>query len=217
MKFKYIVIVLSLIGLSVLYLLSSLSQPTVISLSLVPFNEGKQVVVKGIVTRFQTTTYGSQLVTIRDVDSTNFSTITLYIEGDVSVEYGDFIQATGVVQQYNNNWEITVSNPRFVEILQQWNDCSFPVWQLAQNPMKYVDTNVNVSGIVGTLSSDGFSLCDMEGSNVVPVSYAHASESSFSQGDPVAVRARFLYNEETLSYLLQVTDSTHDIIVMGRG
>jgi hypothetical protein len=214
MKFKYVVIVLSLVGLSVLYLVSGLSQPTIISLSLVPFNEGKQVVVKGVVTQYQTTTYGSSLITIRDVNSTRFCTITLYLEGDVSVEYGDLIQATGVVQQYNSNWEITISNPRFIEILQPWGNRSFPVWQLAQNPTKYVDTNVNVSGIVGALSNTSFSLRDTEGTSVVPVSCADTSGFSFSPGAVVAVSARFLYNQETLSYFLQLIDSTHGVVVM---
>jgi hypothetical protein len=217
MKFKYIVIVISLVSLFVLYLLSTLSQPTTISLSLVPFNEGKEVVVKGIVTNYQTTTYGSQLISIRDVNSTNESTIILYIEGEFPVEYGDIIQANGIVQQYNNNWELTVSNPRFIIVLQRWGDRPFPVWQLAQNPTKYVDTNVNVTGLISTLSSSSFYLHDTEGNYVLPVSFPHSSESLFSQGDLVAVKARFLYNQETFSYQLKVADTTQGIIVLQRG
>jgi hypothetical protein len=217
MKFKYIVIVLSLVGLCVLYLLSSLSQPTVLSLSQVPFNEGKQVMVIGTVTMHQTTTYGNQFIIIRDVNSTNFSTITLYVEGEAAVEYGDVIQATGIVQQYNNNWEITINNPRFVEILQHWENRSFPVWQLARNPMKYVDTNVNVTGIVSGISATGFSLCDTEGTYLISVYCAQPSNSMLAPGDDVAVRARFLYDETTVRYLLRVMDETQGVVVLGGG
>lgn len=217
MKFKYLVIVTSLIGVSLLYVVSSLSQPTVISLSLVPINEGKQVRVTGVVTMYQTTTYGSQLITIRDANDSNPSTIILYIEGEIIVEYGDLVEATGTVQQYNDAWEITISNPRFVIVRQHWQNCSFPVWQLAKNPARYVDTNVNVTGIIGVLTNTGFSLHDADGTYVVFVSCPHATESSFLQGDLATIRARFLYNQETLCYFLQVTDPAQDIVVQEEG
>jgi len=216
MKFKYIVIVLSLVSLLILYILSGLSQPTTIPLSEVPANEGKQVVVKGVVTGYQTTTYGSQLINIRDTNSTNTSTITVYVEGTLPVEYGDLVQATGTVQQYNNEWEVTVSNPRFVTVLQKWGNRSFPIWQLAQNPARYVDTNVNVTGMITSLSSSSFCLQDTAGTYSLYVSCAHSKNTSFSKGDLVAVKARFLYNQETLSYTLRVADAAHDIVVLGR-
>jgi hypothetical protein len=216
MKFKYIVVVLSLVSLLVLYLISGLSQPTVISFSKIPASEGKQVVVKGIVAGYQTTTVGSTLVTIRDTDSINTSTITLYVEGPLLVEYGDLVQATGIVQQYNNAWELAVTSPQSVAILQKWGNRSFPLWQLAQNPARYVDTNVNVTGIVGTISSSNFNLQDSAGDYSVPVSYTHSSNSTFSKGDQVAVKARFLYDKATLSYLLKVTDAVNDIVALER-
>jgi DNA/RNA endonuclease YhcR with UshA esterase domain len=214
MKFKYVIVVLSLVGLSILYLISNLSQPPIISLSQVPFNEGKQIIVTGVVTMHQTTTYGNQFITIRDVNSQNFTTITLYVEGEASVEYGDVIQATGVVQQYNNNWELTISTPQGVEILQHWQNRSFPVWQLARKPMKYVDTNVNITGVITELSSTGFSLSDTEGVFLIPVSCTQSEKSSLRPGDEVVVLARFLYDEATLRYLLKIIDETHGIILL---
>ena len=214
MKFKYIVIVLSLVSVLILYFISSLSQPTVIPLSAVPLNEGKQVMVNGIVTTYQTTTYGSQFITIRDGDNANISTITLYIEGELPVEYGDLVQATGIVQQYNNNWELAVSNPRFVVVIEHWGNRSTPLWQLAMNPTKYVDTNVNVTGVVDALSSQGFMLCDPEGTCAVSVSYPHSSGFSLSKNNLVVVKARFLYNQKTLSYQLTITNTTQDIMVL---
>jgi hypothetical protein len=217
MKFKYIVIVLSLVGLSVLYLVSSLSQPTAITLSEVPFNEGKQVMVTGVVTMYQPTTSGSQLITLREVNGTDSSTITVYVEGAALIEYGDVVRVIGTIQQYNEQWEITVSSPRFIEVLQPWGNRSCPLWQLAENPMKYVETNVNVTGVVGSLSNIGFTLSDADGAYLIPVSCNKSVKTSLSLGEDVAVRARFVYNAATLCYLLKVMDDTHGIIVVGRG
>jgi hypothetical protein len=216
MKFKYLIVVVSLVSLLVLYLISGLSQPTIVPFSKIPASEGKQVVVKGVVAGYQTTTAGSTLITIRDIDSTNTSTITLYVEGALSVEYGDLVQATGTVQQYNNQWELAVTSPQFITVLQPWGNQSFPLWQLAQNPTRYVDTNVNVTGIVGTMTITNFDLQDSTGAASVSVSCKHSSNSSFSKGDRVAVKARFLYDQATLRYLLKVTDAARDIVVLER-
>jgi hypothetical protein len=214
MKFKYLVVVLSLISLVVLYLISGLSQPTIVPFSKIPANEGKQVVIQGIVAGYQTTTTGSTLVTLRNNDTTNTTTITLYIEGQLTLEYGDIVQVSGTVQQYNNQWELAVTNPQSVMVLQRWGNRSFPLWQLAQNPTKYVDTNVNVTGVVGTVFSSGFTLEDPAGASSVPVSFTHSSTVPFSKGDQVSVKAQFLYDEETLSYRLKAMDTADAILVL---
>jgi hypothetical protein len=106
-----------------------------------------------------------------------------------------------------------VTNPQSVSILQKWGSRSFPLWQLAQNPTRYVDTNVNVTGVIGTIASANFNLQDSTGTSV-SVSFSRSSNSSFSKGDQVAVKARFLYDQATLRYLLKVTDAATDIIVL---
>jgi cytochrome c-type biogenesis protein CcmE len=217
MKFKYLVIVLSLASLLVLYILASFSQPTVVPFSKIPLNEGKQIMVQGIVAVYQTTTTGSTLVTLRNNDDANTTTITLYVEGPLTLEYGDLVQVTGTVQEYNNQWELAVANPQAVVVLEPWGDRSSPLWQLAQNPGRYVDTNVNVTGIVGTVTSTTFKLQDSVKDCSVTVTCKRPSNASFSKGDLVAVKARFLYDKTTLSYLLQVTDATQDIQVRTQG
>jgi len=214
MKFKYLVVVLSLISLVVLYLISDLSQPTIVPFSKIPANEGKQVVIQGIVAGYQTTTTGSMLVTLRNYDTANTTTITLYVEGQLALEYGDLVQVTGTVQQYNNQWELAVTNPQSVTVLERWGNRSFPLWQLAQNPTRYVDTNVNITGVVGTVSSSSFTLLDPAGFSSVPVSFTHSSTVLFSKGDQVSVKAQFLYDEATLSYRLKAADTADAIIVL---
>ena len=210
MKFKYLIILIAIASLVALYFLSLVSQPDLISLSALPTYNGQQVIVQGVVTEYRITTYGSQIITIRDIENSTNS-VMLYIEGEVSVEYGDTIQAIGEVQQYQEQWEVSVNNPQFVTILQKWNNQKFPLWQLAENPGKYLGTNVNVTGIVTQKHESSFSLTDAEGKYSIDVSYDSSCPYQFSKDDSVAVAGRFIYETKTFQYVLKATESTHGI------
>ena len=210
MKFKYLIILIAIASLVALYFLSLVSQPVLISLSALSTYNGQQVIVQGVVTEYRITTYGSQIITIRDMENSTNS-VMLYIEGEVSVEYGDRVQAIGEVQQYKEQWEVCVNNPQFVTILQKWNNQSFPLWQLAENPGKYLGTNVNVTGTVTQKHETSFSLTDSEGKYSIDVSYDSSCPHQFSKDDPVAVAGRFLYETKTFQYVLKATESTHGI------
>ncbi|MBN1280790.1 MAG: hypothetical protein JXA00_03990 [Candidatus Thermoplasmatota archaeon] len=215
MKFKYLIILIAVTSLIVLYSISLLSQPSEISLAALPTYDGQHVVVKGVVTEYRTTTYGSQLLTIRDNTSSTTSA-TVYIEGEIAVEYGDRIQAQGQVQQYNGQWEIMVSNPALVTIIQQWKNCSFPLWQLAEHPGNYVDTNVNVTGIITQAAASSLELTDAEGRYCVLVVYDSSVPHDGSVGQQVTVHARFVYDAKNLNYVLKATDGFHGIWVLER-
>jgi DNA/RNA endonuclease YhcR with UshA esterase domain len=185
-------------------------------LSQVPEYEGRQVIVNGMVIEYRTTSYGSQIIKLQDTEALNSSTCTLYIEGETTVEYGDRVRATGIVQQYKNDWELVVNNPRFVTILQKWSNLSFPLWQLAMNPTKYAGTNVNVTGVIEKISASSCSLSDQEGRYAIIVYIDTSRSLLLLVGDAVAVRARFVYEAETFHYVLRATENTHGIILLGR-
>lgn len=215
MKFKYSIIVLSVVSLVGLYGLSLFSQPTRISLATIPAYDGQTVVVQGVVTEYRTTTYGSQLITIHDTQN-DADPVTLYIEGDVFVEYGDLVEATGTVQQYKEQWEVVVNNPRFITILQKWSNMSFPLWQLAQHPERYQDTNLNVTGIASEPHGSSLFLSDQDGTYSVTVLYDSSCPHQFSKGDTVMVKARFLYDEKKLQFILKATEESHGIWIVER-
>ena len=208
MKFKYLIILLAIVSLSILYTLSLFSQPIAVSLSAVPTYNGKQVIVSGVVTEYRTTTYGSQIITITNNQEDNCSPLLLYIEGTLFIEYGDSVQATGTVQEYNNQWELVVNNPRSVTIVKKWQNVSFPLWQLAQYPQRYVNTNVNVNGIVEKTYKTYFYLTDSDGRYSLVV-YDAPPSTNLSKGDTVMVGARFFYEQESLRYVLRITEPTH--------
>ena len=56
-----------------------------------------------------------------------------------------------------------------MKILDKWNNGSFPLWQLAQKPSKYLGLNVNVSGFVDAVFDNYFHLKDVENNNTLMV------------------------------------------------
>ncbi len=215
MKFKYLIILIAVGSLIALYVLSLISQPILVPLSTLQTYNGQQVIVQGVVTDYRTTTYGTQLITIRERQNSTNSVI-LYIEGELLVEYGDMIQATGEVQQYKNQWEIVVNNPQTLVILQKWHSLSFPLWQLALHPENYLDTTVNVTGIATQTSGSTFTLTSTDGKYSIDVMYQSSCPHQFSKGDTVAVGARFLYDPTTCRFFLKATEETHGIWKIGR-
>jgi hypothetical protein len=215
MKFKYLIILITVGSLIALYVLSLISQPVLVPLSTLQTYNGQQVIVQGVVTDYRTTTYGTQLITIREMQNSTNS-VVLYIEGELLVEYGDMIQATGEVQQYKNQWEIVVNNPQTLVILQKWHSLSFPLWQLALHPDNYLDTTVNVTGMATQTSGSSFTLTSTDGKYSIDGTYQTSCPHQFSKGDTVAVGARFLYDPTTCRFFLKATEETHGIWKIGR-
>jgi len=210
MKFKYLIIFITIGLLFMLYVLSLFTHPARISLSDISSYADQQVIIQGTVTDYRTTAYGSQLITIADsLNRTN--SVLLYIEGEAPIEYGDTIQATGEVQQYKNQWEIVVNNPDSIIVLQKWDDLVFPLWELAVHPDNYLNTNVHVTGIVTAPSGSSFLLASTDGKYSIEVIYHSSCPHQFSKGDTVTVKAQFLYDAATCRFLLSVTQPTHGI------
>jgi hypothetical protein len=185
-----------------------------IDLHEIPDYEGKQVIVEGVVTEHRTTTYGEKIIEIKNPDSKNSSKTIVFVEGETPVEYGDIIQATGTVQKYKGEWEIVVNNERLVKILRKWSNITFPLWQLAEDPNKYVGTNVNVTGFIDRKYDAYFYLVDSEEQYTVAVYYDSSRFYNFSQGDAVYVGARFVYDAETMRFVLSAKEETHSISVI---
>jgi len=167
MKLKHFSLIFSIAGILVLYFLLKLSQPAVISIYEIPKYEGKQVSIQGIVIEHHLTKYSSQIIKIEN----NNSTTTVFIEGKVDVEFGDKIQVTGEAQKYEGDWEIVVNSINNVKIIEKWGNRSFPLWQIAENPTKYLGINISVSGYIDYISNSYFFLADFERKHSLLVFY----------------------------------------------
>ncbi len=207
LKLKHYSLLLAITGIVVLYFISLLSQPVLIELSELPDYEDKQVIVEGTVTEYHVTTYGSQLITIKDKNKS----ATIFIETEIDVEYGDRIRATGKVQKYNDGWEIIVSNKKFIENIHKWQNISIPLWQLAQKPSNYQGLNVNVTGVVDSLYDNYLYLTDLDGTYSLIVFYNPYMYNSLYPGQTVIVEGKFDFNQETFRYALTLSEQNHKI------
>lgn len=210
MNLKYYSLIFSIVGIILLYFLSTLSQPIIIELYEIPEYEGKQVIIEGTITEQHLTSYGSQIITIQDDNAT----ATVFIEGEANVEYGDKIQATGKVEKYKGEWEVIVNNIRFVKIIQKWQNITIPLSQLAENPSKYDGLNINVTGIIDMVYDTYFYLVDLEEEQSIIVFYNPSENDTIYPGQKVSVAARFTFGIDDFRYKLEITEDTHHIFTI---
>ena len=207
MKLKYFSLIFSIAGICILYLISKLSQPVIIDICEMPDYEGKEVTIKGLVKEHHITKFGSQIITLIDDNSST----DIYIEGQKDIEFGDMIQATGEVQNYQNKWELMVNDIRQVKILQKWQNISIPLWQLAENPTKYIDLNVNVTGYVEFISNDNFYLVDLQKKHTLLILYSNKENITIYPGQKIFIFGKFCFDKENFRYRLKVFEEHHRI------
>jgi DNA/RNA endonuclease YhcR with UshA esterase domain len=207
MRLKHIAVIFALTGTLFLYFVSTLSQPTIVQLNQISKFDGKQVTITGTVAEYYTTQYGNQLITVRE----NNVSVIVFLEEEIDLEYGDKIQATGQVQKYKGEWEVIVENIKDMKILEKWKNTSFPVWQLAQWPTKYLGLNVNVSGRVDAIFDTYFHLKDIDNNNTLLVFYA--TNPFLYRGETVFVSGKFLFDEQNLRYILTISEDNHGVFL----
>ena len=217
MELKYLVIILSVVSICFLYFLSTLSQPLHIKLNEIPENEGKIVVINGIVTKYHSTGYGGQLIEIINADTTSKETAIIFVEEETTVEYGDKITATGKVQKYKGEWEVVVNSAQYIIIQEKWKNINIPLWQLAEYPERYVGRNVNISGSIERKYEGFFYLTNSEEGYLLVVYYDSSKIFNLSEGEAVSVGGRFIYDVETFRFVLEATEEHHFIAPMESG
>ena len=207
MKLKHYSLIFSIVGIFVLYFLLKISPPPVINIYEIPKYEGKQIIVEGSVLEHHQTKYGSQIIKIENKNVTT----TIFVEGKTEVEFGDKIQAIGEVQKYEGEWEIIVNSINQFKIIEKWGNRSFPLWQLAENPSKYIGLDINISGYVDYISNSYFYIIDFERKYSLIVFYTLVENITISPGQKINVFGQFLFDEENFRYKLELNKQTHSI------
>lgn len=210
MKLKYFSLMFSVLGILILYFLSRLTQPPFIEINEMQDYEGKNVTIEGFVADYRATRHGSQIITIKN----NNDSAAVYVEGAVSLEYGDKIRATGEVQKYDDGWELVINDCNSVKIIEKWHNSSFPLWQLAENPTKYLNLNVNVTGYIESLSNAYFYLVDLENKHSLIVFYTLPKNVTIYPGQKVSASGKFSFDQENFRYQLEIYDEKHNIALL---
>lgn len=210
MKLKHYSLIFSFVGILVLYFLLRISQSTIIDIYEIQEYEGKQVTLEGTVIEHHLTKYGSQIIKIEN----NNATATVFVEGKTEIEFGDRIQVTGEVQKYEDKWEIVVNSLNLVKIIEKWCNRSFPFWQLAENPVKYIGMDINITGYIDYISNSYFYIADFERKYSLPVFYELEKNMTISPGQKISAFGRFLFDEENFRYKLELNKQTHGITIL---
>jgi hypothetical protein len=198
-----------------LYFLSTLSHPISIDLHEVSNYEGKTVVVEGVVTRYWVVSNGAQIIEIKNPGcEKNSEAAILFVEAEIPLEYGDRIQAVGKVQRYKGKWEITVNNEGLIKILDRCFNSAFPLWQLAENPNRYIDTKVNITGVVEKIYDSYFYLVDPDKRYSTIVYYDTSRCFNLSRGAEVYVEALVVYQKEKMRFILNAEEETCSVYVI---
>jgi hypothetical protein len=204
MQLKYLIIIFSVFGVIVLYGLSLLVQPILISLEELPDYEGKNVIVQGTVLHHSSTQFGSQFITICPVNiTTNITQAIVFTEHPLTIHSGDIIQATGKVQQYKDDWEIMTSSEQDITILHHWENITTPLWELAEHPLWFTTININVTGMIDRLYDSYFYLIDETGSYNLFINYNTYEFPAVYEGQTVYVTGIFTYDQAQLRYQLE--------------
>lgn len=211
MKLKHYSLIFSIIGIFVLYFLLKLSQPAAINIYEIPKYEGKQIIIEGRVVEHHLTKYSSQIIKIEK----NNATTTIFIEGTTEIEFGDLIQVIGEVQKYENEWEIVVNSVNQIKIIEKWGNRSFPLWQIAENPSRYVGLNINVTGYIEYISNSYFYLTDFERKYSLPVFYKLGQNITISPKQKICVYGQFLFDKQNYRYQLKLYQEIHKITFQG--
>lgn len=219
LNFGYFVIIISIIGIIILYLISTQTKPKEISISEVENYEGKYVIVEGVVTDVYTMKTKSKLYTIREDNST----VLVFVEKiSKDIEIGDKIKVEGKVQKYQDDFEIVVLSDKSIEILEHWDEKNLTLQQLASRPENYIETNINITGYAIYVScyesNTTFYLTDnlTEGKNSLKVicNSTNSTVQNIIEEDFVCVKGKFVYDEYSLRYVVEVEEKEHGVFII---
>lgn len=207
MNIKYLTLLIALVGVTALYVLSLYAQPPTIHLSELPDYEGKIVTTYGTITKYDQTESGNQIITIRD----NTTTATIFASAPASIQSGDTIQVTGSVEQYQNSWEIIIDDIKSLHIIEKWNESTTPLWEIAQNPTRYIDCNLNVTGYIDAIYDTYFYFTDNNTEHTILVLLPQSKNITLYTGEPVILNAQFIYDDTQTRYLFTISEPFHNI------
>jgi hypothetical protein len=209
LEMKHISIIFSVIGIVVLYFVSLLAEPVYIELTEIDSYEGKEVIVEGTVIEKHETRYGNQILKIKDAKSTEeIDSIIVFVEkAKPDIEYGDRLSIQGIVQRYQGEIEIFVSDNKQIKIIEKWNNISIPLRIIAQDPHNYINLNLKILGKIEKIYHTYILLEDLEENQKIRLLYdAERLDKNVTEGDVVLVEAKLEYNTDDLNYFLDGRD-----------
>ena len=204
LSLKYLSTLSSIVGLAILFYLSTTLQPIPTPLEDISKYEGRQVIINGLVIHYSTSNYG-EIIDIRQ----NNTTIPVFLDGFITLNSGDYIQIIGTVQHYNDKWEINVDNPKLISIISNWKNISTPLWEIAEYPSRFIGLNLNITGYIDNIYDKWFILSD--GNHSILVTFNHLENISLYTGKKILMHAYFTYDSSNTRYKFEIKSKDHFI------
>jgi DNA/RNA endonuclease YhcR with UshA esterase domain len=210
---KYVVLILSILGVILLYTLTFLSHTPFIQIKDIMLYEGKEVTIQGVVINYQQLKYGRGVVTLIDPDDTN-QTATVFSDVNLDVLYGDLVKITGQVQRYKEIYEVVLDKTENIKVISRGEDVIIPIKQLSMNPQHYKDLKIKTTGVITFLNNDYFYLTSSDDNNTLLILCDSTTLYNITKGDLVTVKGVFSYDSRNLRYILRTCDDTQSITIM---
>jgi len=208
MNIKYLSIISSIAGILILYTLSLYAQIPIIPLSAISEYEGQTITTNGTVTEYHSTSYGNQLITIKQGNNTAI----LFLESSIDIQKGDRLNATGLVQQYKDEWELIIEKQELVTIEQSWENNTLTLQEIAEKPINYLNQNLNVTGYIDIIYDEYFQLIDDTYQHQCIVEKPYIKNLTLHTGQHINLNAYFTYDNNQMRYLFKFTNENHTII-----
>jgi hypothetical protein len=209
---KYLTLILSIIGVILLYVLTLFQQPVILtSVQSIEDYEGKEVTLNGTVLDYTITNYGSQLITIQ----CNSTKLTVFSDSPLTVHNGDIIQATGTIQEYKDSWELILNNPSSARITTTWQNRTVQIKNLANHPLDYINIPLNITGYIDIKYDDIVYLKDHSNNYTIPL--IPPEYPIPKTGTPIYVHATLTYDPLHLRYMLTDCEKIQQISPLSEG
>jgi len=208
MNIKHLSIISSIAGILILYTLSLYAQTPIIPLSDISEYDGQIITTNGTVTEYHSTSYGNQLITIKQGNNTAI----LFLESPIDIQRGDKLNATGRIQQYEDEWEIIIEEQELVTIEQSWENNTLTLQEIAENPINFLNQNLNVTAYVDIIYDEYFQLIDETYQYQCIVEKPYIKNLTLYTGQPINLNAYLTYDNTQMRYLFEFKNENHTII-----
>lgn len=191
---------LSVVGVIILYILSTVVQPTHVTLNQIASYEGETVQITGIVTTVHITSSNNQIIGLRNIQTEPIGNLTIFSMEIADVNVDDVVKIKGVVQRYKGEWEVVVHNNNDIKIIDHASPSETGLWKITRNPENYRNLPLSVKGVVEKTKGFSTTFTLTEGDYRITVFSPPQHFFNLTSGDKVKVEGRLLYDDKTFSY-----------------
>jgi hypothetical protein len=199
-----LVIILSLLGVCILYGISSVIEPPYVPLDEVGAHESAFVRTSGVISDFFVTGSGNVLMRIMG----NQTELLIFIssadnsENLLNLSYGDEIEVEGRVSVYQGEYELLADENAVKKMVYKRN-ISF-ISQIALRPEHYKGRRIRVAGYVKDVNKRVFHLCDEKGNSCMIVNANEIPISKLQDGTKIVAEGLFYYEPQNMRYELNL-------------